>query len=495
MNECSLLSNRRAGILLHPTSLPGPDEFGDLGISAYKFVDFLNSAGMSAWQVLPLNPTHSDLSPYGAYSAHAGNPNLINLRKLFDKGWLKQKELNDKSSFAHGLRSDYLRSAYDYFIHHANSKDQQHFKSFKAQHQYWLDDYVLFECLRERYNSLNWNQWPEEYRNRHSEAIDKFSFQHQTELEFQKFLQFIFFFQWNELKQYANKNNIIIIGDIPIFVALDSADVWANRDYFSIDCDGNPIVVAGVPPDYFSETGQRWGNPHYRWDNLQRDNFCWWTQRIQTQHTLFDVIRIDHFRGLSQYWEIPASADTAQAGRWVSAPGNELLTTIRTSFPNTCLVAEDLGTITPDVDQLRDAFKLPGMRVLQFGFDGNEFNPHLPDNYIDNSIAYTATHDNDTTIGWYRSLSEDTKQYVIEKIDHAELPMPWPLIHAVLESSANTAIIPMQDILELDEKHRMNTPGTTNNQNWRWRFGWHQLKPETKANLNNLTKMYNRAQS
>ncbi len=492
MNECNLLSSRRAGILLHPTSLPGPYENGDFGHDANKFIDFLSETGISAWQVLPLSPTHSDLSPYGTYSAHAGNPNLISLQKLCDKGWLDRTIINNHSNNSINLKSLCLHNAYHYFTAKSDYKDHQHFKNFKTQQKYWIDDYALFICLRQHYDHTCWNDWPEEYRNRNSEKLAGFSHQYKTELDFQKFIQFVFFSQWTDLKKYANERNIIIIGDIPIFVALDSVDVWANRDYFSIDEFGSPIFVAGVPPDYFSETGQRWGNPQYRWDNLKHDNFSWWIQRIKMQHTLFDALRIDHFRGLVQYWEIPATECTAQAGRWVSAPGKELLEAINDNFQNICIVAEDLGIITPDVEHLRDEFNLPGMRILQFAFDGSGDNPHLPHNCIRNSIAYTATHDNNTTIGWYNSLSEDTKRYVNEIINHSEMTMPWPLIHATLASASNTAIIPMQDFLELDETCRMNVPGSINNQNWRWRFDWDQIKAKTKENIMDLVKTYNR---
>lgn len=492
MNECNLLASRRAGILLHPTSLPGLFEFGDIGREADKFINFLSEVRMSAWQVLPLSPTQNDLSPYGAYSAHAGNPNLISLQKLYDKGWLDKSTISDYINNSVDSKSLRLRDAYRYFTTKAGHKDQQFFEKFKVQHKYWLDDYAFFVCLRQHFNNLSWNQWPLEFRNRHREKLAEFSHHHKTELDFQKFIQHIFFSQWTDLKNYANTKNIIIIGDIPIFVGLDSADVWANRDYFSIDQSGNPIFVAGVPPDYFSETGQRWGNPHYQWDNLQHDNFSWWIERIKTQHMLFDAIRIDHFRGLIQYWEIPATESTAQAGRWVNAPGKELLGAIKHNFPNTCIIAEDLGTITQDVEQLRDEFNLPGMRILQFAFDGSENNPHLPRNYIKNSIAYTATHDNNTTIGWYNSLSEDTKHYVNEIVNHSELSMPWPLIHTTLASASNTAIIPMQDILELDETCRMNIPGSINNQNWKWRFDWDQINAKTKKDIADLIKAYNR---
>ena len=492
MNECNLLSSRRAGVLLHPTSLPGPHEFGDVGYDANKFIDFLSEAGISAWQVLPLGPTHSDLSPYRAYSAHAGNPNLISLQKLCDKSWLDKTTIRNYSNNSKNLKSRCLRDAYHHFLTKAEYEDQQYFEAFKVQQKYWIDDYVLFVCLRQHFNHLCWNKWPIEFRDCHSETLAEFSHRFKTELDLQKFIQFVFFSQWTDLKNYANKKNIIIIGDIPIFVALDSADVWANRDYFSIDESGSPIFVAGVPPDYFSETGQRWGNPHYRWKNLQRDNFSWWIQRIKTQHILFDAIRIDHFRGLVQYWEIAATESTAQSGQWISAPGKELLETISHKFPDACIVVEDLGTITPDVEQLRDEFNLPGMRILQFAFDGSENNPHLPRNYSKNSIAYTATHDNNTTIGWYNSLSEDTKRYVNEIINHSELPMPWPLIHTTLASPSNTAIIPMQDILELDETCRMNIPGSVNQQNWRWRFDWNQIKVKTKENIADLINIYNR---
>lgn len=492
MNQCNLLSSRRAGILLHPTSLPGPFELGDFSYNANKFVDFLADINISAWQVLPLGPTHSDLSPYGAYSAHAGNPNLISLEKLTARGWLDKESISRHANHSQDLKALCLRDAYYCFISNAKHEDHQLFEAFKIQQKNWLNDFAMFVCLRQHFNNLCWNQWPLEFRDRDNDNLTEFSLQFKTELDLQKFIQYVFFLQWTELKSYANERNIILIGDIPIFVGLDSADVWAHRDYFSIDQFGNPVYVAGVPPDYFSETGQRWGNPHYQWDNLQRDDFSWWIERIKTQHALFDAIRIDHFRGLVQYWEIPAEESTAQGGRWVPAPGKALLESIRHHFPDTCIIAEDLGIITHDVEQLRDEFNLPGMRILQFAFDGSNDNPHLPSNYTENSIAYTATHDNNITIGWYNSLTEDTKQFVHEIINYSELPMPWPLIHTVLSSVSNTAIIPMQDLLELDETCRMNIPGTINDQNWRWRFEWDQIKTNKKEYMANLIETYNR---
>ena len=495
MNECTLLDHRRAGILLHPTSLPGPYELGDIGYNANKFIDLLSQLGMSAWQVLPLSPTHSDLSPYDSYSAHAGNANLISLEKLCDKGWLDVSTINKHIEDKKNCKQYCLEQAYNKVISHPNDGYFLEFNKFKNEQHYWLEYYALFVCLRRKFANSCWQDWPTEFRECNLDSINEFSNQNEKNLDVEKFIQFVFYSQWNELKSYANQRDIIIIGDIPLFVSLDSADVWSQRSNFYIDDTGKPIFVAGVPPDYFSDTGQRWGNPHYRWDAMQHNHFSWWVERIRSQHTLYDVIRIDHFRGLSQYWEIPACEETAQTGQWVNAPGEELLNILLTNFPGICFLAEDLGTITDDVLSLRDQFNLPGMRVLQFAFDGNELNPHLPKNYTENSVAYTGTHDNNTTMGWYNSISEDSKQYVHYILKDTDLRMPWSMIDTVMASVANTVVIPMQDILELDENSRMNIPGVIREENWRWRFDWHQLDSNTCDHITNLVKIYDRTKN
>jgi 4-alpha-glucanotransferase len=491
LNSSSLISKRRAGVLCHITSLPNKLGFGDLGRDAYNFIDFLSSSGFGVWQILPLGPTHPDLCPYQSLSAHAGNPQLINLEWLVDKGWLSKNELSDKniSSWNHRLRC--LQRAYIGFTKVSDTSESVKFKTFIDKHNYWLDKYAIYIVLHEKFAEQSWTEWPNEYRDYESSALDFFCKQNQSEVDAIKFQQYVFFSQWEEIKKYANKKGISIIGDMPIFVAHDSAEVWANRKYFALDATGHPNFVAGVPPDYFSPTGQRWGNPHYQWQQLEKDDFSWWVDRITTQSELYDAIRIDHFRGLVEYWEIPANEATAVNGRWVTCPGRKLLQVLTQTFPNLYLIAEDLGIITPDVVELRDEFSLPGMNILQFAFDGNSDNPYLPKNHKKNSVAYTATHDNDTTLSWYESLSTETQHYVNVCINNESEDMPWPMIHANLKSVANLAIFPIQDLLGLGKGHRMNTPGTIEG-NWRWQFNWNQIDSDLTIKLSNLLGKYNR---
>ena len=468
------MSRRRAGVLCHITSLPGNYGCGDLGADALKFIDFLSTSGFSVWQILPLGPTHSDLSPYQSLSAHAGNPQLINLDWLHDKGWLTTKELPQHDEKVDNHRLHCIQLAYLRFKVNADKLETHKFQDFVSKHSSWLERYALFICLREKFNGKPWMEWPRSYRDCEKSVLLPFFVENQSKIESIKFQQYVFFTQWKELKQFAHKKDVLIIGDIPIFVAQDSAEVWGNRKYFALDDNGNPEFVAGVPPDYFSKTGQRWGNPHYRWKEMEKDGFTWWVDRIRTQCELFDAIRIDHFRGLAEYWEIPAGEPSAINGRWVAAPGEKLLTVLINAFPEFCFIAEDLGTITPDVIVLRNQFSLPGMCILQFAFDGSNDNPYLPHNHKNNSLVYTATHDNDTTLAWYRSLSVDSQHYVNRRIGYESEDMPWPMIHAALDSVANLAIIPMQDLLALGEGNRMNAPGTTEG-NWQWCFDWKQV--------------------
>ena len=438
-----------------------------------------------------MGPTHPDLCPYQSLSAHAGNPHLISLPWLVNKGWLSKEALNKitDSSYNHQLQC--LRTAYLEFSEKATKDENLQFQEFKNNHNFWLKEYAEFMVLRSQFKEQPWTNWPQVYRDRNDSELDVFNENNSIAIEAIKFQQYIFFKQWNELKQYANSKDISIIGDIPIFVAHDSAEVWANRKYFSLDSTGHPSFVAGVPPDYFSPTGQRWGNPHYQWQQLEADNFSWWSNRIYTQAELYDAIRIDHFRGLSKYWEIPANEDTAINGRWVKAPGKQLLQTLSQKFPNLYLFAEDLGTITPDVIELRDEFSLPGMNILQFAFDGSTENPYLPQNHKNNSITYTGTHDNDTTVSWYDSLSEETQEYIKKCINHETEKMPWPMILSALGSISNLTIIPMQDLLGLGYGNRMNTPGTVEG-NWQWQFEWNQIENGLSEKLQNLLEKYDR---
>ena len=478
-------SRRRAGILLHPTSLPGPEEHGIIGHDAYRFVELLSEAGISIWQTLPLGPTHDDGSPYQCLSAHACDPQLISLEWLQDRKLLKNPPSNPSASEKESL----LRQAFDTF---QDQKDKQAFLAFQKQHAYWLDDYSLFMTLREKYDHSPWWSWEKSLRDRDDNALKAFSKAHQDLVYFHTFKQYLVFSQWQQLKEYANHRGVLLFGDLPIYVALDSADVWVNRELFTLNNDGRPISVAGVPPDYFSETGQRWGNPLYRWDVMQQNGFRWWTERMHSQYELFDLVRIDHFRGFQTYWEIPEEEDTAINGKWVKAPGRELLTALQTTLGNLPLVAEDLGSITPEVHQLRNEFSIPGMKVLQFAFDGDPENLYLPHNHEIDSVVYTGTHDNNTTLAWFEELDPETRDYVCRYLAVDSCKMPWALNRAALASVAKMAILPMQDILALGKNHRMNTPGTMEG-NWSWRFNWSQLPDKLTHDLHQLNQLYGRS--
>jgi 4-alpha-glucanotransferase len=488
-----MLNKRRAGILLHITSLPGAGQQGDLGQDAYNFVNFLCASGITVWQTLPLGATHNDGSPYQCLSAHAGNPELINIEWLSDVGWLSGSEQceNCHKKTEKSYKSCLITQAFYGFLDRATPEDKTDFKQFCHDKAFWLDDFALFMVLRNQYNQQCWNQWPESLKQRDTNAIKMATTRLKSEIDIIKFEQYVFFRQWMALKTYANERGILLFGDIPIFVSYDSSDVWANRDVFKLDTQGEMSVVAGVPPDYFSEDGQRWGNPHYNWDYLQHTGFHWWIERMQTQREQFDILRIDHFRGLEAAWEIPATEQTARVGQWVEAPGSALLKTIIEKVDSLSLVAEDLGIITPEVEALRDEFHLPGMKILQFAFGGNADNPYLPDNYEKNCVVYTGTHDNDTTLGWSEKLSDAEKAYIFDYLGNPAMSLHCALIQTALASVANLAIIPMQDILELNSEHRMNTPGTIAG-NWNWRFQWHQLAPERAARLAYLVKIFNR---
>ena len=466
------LDRRRAGVLLHITSLPGAGQTGELDENAYRFVDFMTEAGIGVWQVLPLGPTHFDCSPYSALSVHAGNPVLISLQPLIDAGYLLAEEL-PPAPIDLERKLALIRIAWRRFRERPDPQWLEAFAAFQLRHAYWLEDYALFAVLHDKFQEPWW-QWPEHFRDRHPPTMTQVRAELAIQLDEARFTQFLFFHQWAALKHYANERNILIFGDMPIFVAHDSAEVWANRDWFFLDDTGMPIVVAGVPPDYFSETGQRWGNPLYRWDRMRADQFTFWVRRLRTQLEVFDLVRIDHFRGFEAYWEISADEPNAINGVWVPVPGEDLFHRLFHAFGDLPLVAEDLGVITPEVEALRDRFGLPGMKILQFAFSGEPTNPYLPAAHIDNAVVYTGTHDNDTTLGWYLSLDEETQKEVHEVLGPSSEPMPWHLIHAALCSPCRLAVAPMQDLLGLGSESRMNTPGTTEG-NWKWRFSWSQV--------------------
>lgn len=464
---------RQAGVLMHITSLPE----GNLGPDAYRFVDTLVEMGVSVWQTLPVNQPHDDQSPYQSISAHAGHSGMISATQLLKDGWCLPDEVNMPLPALMTKVISRLQSGGAVSDSHQHSLTWPGFARFCQAQQYWLEDFALFLCLREQHDHQGWHTWPLAYRMHDGQALQAYSATYQEKLTLIKFTQYVFFQQWRQLKTYANQRGIQLFGDIPIFVAYDSADVWARPDWFKLDTDLSMTVVAGVPPDYFSETGQRWGNPHYDWQVMQADGFSWWLGRIDTQSQLFDILRIDHFRGLQAAWEIPAHEPTAINGAWQEAPGHALLQAISQTFPQLSLVAEDLGIITADVDALRHAFDLPGMKILQFAFGGGEDNPYLPENIEENSVAYTGTHDNDTTLGWYQAAPEHVRNHLHHYLNQEHPDMPTALIKLTFHSAARLAIVPIQDILALDSQARMNIPGTVEG-NWRWRMQWPALTDE-----------------
>lgn len=495
-----ILARRRAGVLLHPTSLPDEgggngDALGTLGPEAYHFVDFLQQAGMRIWQVLPIGPTHDDGSPYMSTSVHAGNPLLISLPLLREWGWLR-----DGRTRAKATRKDRLKIAHSGFEKRASDKEQRDYAEFCERHYAWLEDFATYEALREDFHGEPWFEWPRVLRDRDAEGLRAVRERLSDAIEQNRFEQFVFFRQWQQLKAYANQRDIEIFGDMPIFVSHDSAEVWAHREYFDLDENGQPHTIAGVPPDYFSATGQRWGNPHYDWQRMADDGYLWWIRRLRTALELFDLVRIDHFRGFEGYWSIPASAETAIHGHWESGPGDALFKALEAAFGELPLVAEDLGIITSEVEALRDQWGFPGMKILQFAFDGSPNNPYLPHNHLKNSVVYTGTHDNDTTCGWLASLDEGTLAYVCEYLGYSfDSPLVqdpatdllWPLIRVTMVSTARLAILPLQDLLGLGSEARMNVPGDAG-ENWRWRFEWSQVPEDLAARLEHLVRLYGR---
>jgi len=489
----SVSRKRRAGVLLHPTSFPGEEDNGDIGHKTYRFIEFLNVNGFKVWQMLPLGPTHDDKSPYQCLSSHAGNPLLISLDWLVDKGWLDKSKINLITE-EKNYRLACLQHASHEFYKNKEKNWLDKLTKFKDKHAYWLDDFALFMALKGRYLCKPWYEWPVELRHREVKALQEARDELQANIKQIVFEQFIFFTQWQEIRNYAKKFGIELFGDVPIFVARDSADVWAKRENFLMDKDGNMDVIAGVPPDAFSETGQRWGNPLYDWDYMQSTSFSWWKERFNTQLALFDMVRIDHFRGLQACWEIPESEETAINGRWVEVPGREMLRELFSTIDYLPLVAEDLGVITDPVIKLKNDFNLPGMKVLQFAFDGNNANPHLPHNHQPGDVVYTGTHDNDTTFGWV--IDEDNynrryfEDYTGNKLETDENGV-LELIRLAMSSVSFLAIIPMQDLLMLDSSARMNMPGTVGD-NWHWRFNWKQIRPEIIDSILYFMKLYQR---
>lgn len=494
--------SRSSGILLHPTSLPGPFGSGDFGAAAYHFVDWLATAGQKLWQILPLGNVGPGNSPYMSSSAFAGNLLMIDLNELHVLGWLTEDELIPHAYFnahkidysiVHQYRIARLRLAAKRFF-----SDQQHhhadFSSFCAVEQSWLDDYVLFMTLTERFNGQEWGHWPPEFAHRDTDALSQARILLADEIAFWQFSQWCFFRQWRKLKQYANTRGVRIIGDMPIFVAYQSADVWSRQHLFELGADNQPIVIAGVPPDYFSATGQRWGNPLFRWAAHEQENFSWWIERMRKTVEMFDIVRIDHFRGFAGYWEIPAAEPTAINGRWMPAPGEKLFNAIHDALGTLPVIAEDLGVITPDVVALLEKFDLPGMRVLQFAFGGSSDNPYLPHNFNNNMIVYVGTHDNNTTIGWFNSASSYERAFTCKYLRTDGKEINWDLMHAASQSVADIAIHTMQDVLGLGSEHRMNLPGKPDD-NWDWRFSWEQLAAYHAERLYEITALHGRCEA
>lgn len=492
-----MLNHRASGILLHPTSLPGPYGSGDFGADAYRYIDWLKQAGQTYWQTLPLSEIGPGNSPYMSCSAFAGNLLLIDLAELAEQAWLTPADLIPHPDFAahhveFGLivpfRLQRLRTAAKNFFVSASASQRAEYEAYCAEQNAWLGDYALFKTIEDLQNGCGWWHWPNGLAQRDAEVMSQVVDAHQDQIGFWKFCQWSYFRQWSTLKKYAAENGVRMIGDVPIFVAYQSSDVWAHQELFALDENGQPTVVAGVPPDYFSETGQLWGNPLYRWDVHEQTGYAWWVARLKHALDAFDVVRIDHFRGFAEYWEVPANATTAINGKWMPGPGAKLFEAFQTAFgADLPIIAEDLGLITPDVIALRDQFALPGMRILQFAFGDGESNHFLPHHYVANTVAYTGTHDNDTTVGWWNTLPEHTRAYAQQYLECDGNNIHLDMMRALSRSVANTVIFPLQDVLGLDGEHRMNYPGHASG-NWEWRFTWEQMLPEYMQLLTDLTK-------
>lgn len=473
---------------------------GDLGNEAKEFINFLSETGQTIWQVLPLAPTGYGNSPYASYSAFAGNHYLISLDLLVEKGFLKSEEVK-KAELPIKTKAEYEKSyehknslykkAFERFSKKKSGKGKKRMEKFENENSFWLNDYCLFMACSEHNDRRPWNRWDKDLAQRKPAALKKAENEFHDDIALHKWLQFEFFEQWHVLKEYANSKNIRVIGDIPIFVDHNSADVWAHPEYFEVDEQGNRTLVAGVPPDYFSATGQLWGNPLYKWSSLEKDNFSWWVERFRQMFNLFDAIRVDHFRGFDEFWQVDASEKTAENGEWISAPGHKLFKTIKKELGELPIIAEDLGLMTPGVIEMRDAFNFPGMKILQFAFDSDSSNSFLPHNYPQNCVTYSGTHDNDTSIGWYNSAPDIEKHRVREytKSDGSEIE--WDLIRLGMLSVADQAIYPLQDFMGLDTSHRMNIPGTVGD-NWLWRYTPDMLDRVDGNKIYNMVKMGNR---
>jgi 4-alpha-glucanotransferase len=493
---------RASGLLLHPTSFPGPMGIGDLGQAAYDFVDFMHLSGQRLWQILPLGPTSFGHSPYMSYSAMAGNALLISLDLLQQQELLELSDLEIGMGFrpetvsyelVETLKMPLLEQAFQTFKQAATTVTLKAFAEFCQTRAHWLDDYAFFMALKAAHRGTAWNTWEPGLVRREPETLSQWQGKLADAIEFHKFLQFEFFQQWSALRNYANDRSIEIIGDIPIYVAHNSADVWANPEQFHLDLEtGEPALMAGVPPDYFSVTGQLWGNPIYRWEKMKADGFKWWLQRFRTMLDYVDLIRVDHFRGFESYWQVKQGATTAINGEWVQAPGIQLFEALDRELGSLPILAEDLGIITPEVEALRDQFGFPGMKILHFAFGSGAGNPYLPHHFIQNCLVYTGTHDNDTTVGWFAALADEERQMVIDYLGGLSPEgIHWDLIRLAMRSVANQVIIPVQDLLGLGSDARMNLPSTAGG-NWAWRYAENALTDEIRDRLLHLTQTYNR---
>jgi len=497
--------DRASGVLLHVTSLPSRYGIGDLGEEAYNFVDFLNNANQRLWQILPLNPPGHGESPYNCFSAFAGNPLLINIDKLIQSGLLKTEEAADIPSFAETkvefprviqFKNELFLKAFNRFneLHEGDGYTQ-----FKKQNRYWLSDFCLYMAVKEHFDNRVWNLWDTDIAFRQKQIIERYQNKLADKIRYQEFLQYIFSKQWSELKSYANHKGIKIIGDLPIFVAHDSSDVWVYPELFDLDGKGNPRKIAGVPPDYFSRTGQLWGNPHYNWERMQEDNFLWWRKRLEKLFKQVDIARIDHFRGFEAYWEVDASEKTAEKGRWIKAPGYALFTAVRECLRDLPIIVEDLGFITPEVDRMKKKFGFPGMKILQFSFDETDLKSR-PEAYEKHCIAYTGTHDNDTLLAWFKELKKSKNSGILRILEKyyginnsmTEEEFCWTLIELIYKTDANFVIVPLQDILCLGNEARMNFPGTVGGNNWLWRYKKGDITKEMEEKLSILSLKYNR---
>jgi 4-alpha-glucanotransferase len=503
---------RASGVLLHPTSLPGRAGIGDFGDAAYRFADFLQASGQCYWQMLPLGQTGYGDSPYQCFSAFAGNIYLISLDKLTEDGLLAPQDLQHAPPFSaarveFGRVIEYklamLRRAFENFCAKLPTALVANFELFRQQTAAWLDDYALYRALKDAHGGAAWNTWEQDLRARAPHAIGRARETLREQIEAEKFYQYLFFKQWAALKNYCHERGVSIIGDIPIFVAYDSADVWTHPHLFKLNFDGTPRVVAGVPPDYFSRTGQLWGNPIYDWERMRANGFAWWIARMRATLQLVDIVRLDHFRGFAACWEVPGGDKTAERGQWVTVPGRELFNALQAALGRLPIIAEDLGVITPDVERLRDDFDFPGMRILQFAFGGGTENRDLPHNYIQNCVVYTGTHDNDTTVGWFSSKAgagstrdaaqiERERAFCLKYLNSDGREINWDFIRAVLASVADIALVPLQDVLGLGSEARMNLPASESG-NWSWRFRAEDLNEKMSARLKELTALYGRA--